>query len=140
MQFYLFKIFCSSIYILFVFILNLRYFKYYIFLKFKGPIKDGMSKTHLQGKAPIMRMFGVTQGGNSVTCHVHGFFPYFYVTCPTYFKEEDHLSNFKVSMNWKLKILINIYLVSYTLSNLNGLRRHCLRTKSKNAYLSNFVL
>ena len=28
---------------------------------------------------PIIRMFGVTKGGNSITAHVHGFQPYFFV-------------------------------------------------------------
>lgn len=36
-----------------------------------------------QGKVPIIRMFGVTDNGNSVCCHVHGFAPYFYVPAPS---------------------------------------------------------
>lgn len=36
----------------------------------------------VQGKVPIIRMFGVTDSGNSVCCHVHGFAPYFYVPAP----------------------------------------------------------
>lgn len=36
-----------------------------------------------QGKVPIIRMFGVTDSGNSVCCHVHGFAPYFYVPAPS---------------------------------------------------------
>ncbi|KAA0187837.1 hypothetical protein HAZT_HAZT007116 [Hyalella azteca] len=48
------------------------------------------------GRVPIMRMFGVTDNGNSVCCHVHGFSPYFYVKCPPIFKEQ-HLAPFKVS-------------------------------------------
>lgn len=35
-----------------------------------------------QGKVPIIRMFGVTDNGNSVCCHIHGFAPYFYVPSP----------------------------------------------------------
>lgn len=35
-----------------------------------------------QGKVPIVRMFGVTDSGNSVCCHIHGFAPYFYVPAP----------------------------------------------------------
>ncbi|CAK9268862.1 unnamed protein product [Sphagnum jensenii] len=33
------------------------------------------------GPAAVLRMFGVTQDGNSVCCHVHGFEPYFYISC-----------------------------------------------------------
>lgn len=36
----------------------------------------------VQGKVPVVRMFGVTDSGNSVCCHVHGFAPYFYVPAP----------------------------------------------------------
>jgi DNA polymerase elongation subunit (family B) len=35
-----------------------------------------------QGNVPIIRMFGVTDSGNSVCCHVHGFAPYFYIPAP----------------------------------------------------------
>ncbi|CAL7945239.1 unnamed protein product [Xylocopa violacea] len=38
---------------------------------------------------PIMRMFGVTELGNSVCCHVHGFTPYLYVTAPQNFNEHQ---------------------------------------------------
>lgn len=38
-----------------------------------------------QGRVPIIRMFGVTDGGNSVCCHIHGFAPYFYVPAPSGF-------------------------------------------------------
>ena len=40
------------------------------------------------GVVPIMRMFGVTAGGNSVCCHVHGFAPYLFVPVPEFFKPE----------------------------------------------------
>lgn len=30
-------------------------------------------------KAPVVRFFGLNKHGNSVTCHIHGFLPYFYV-------------------------------------------------------------
>ncbi|KAJ7521254.1 hypothetical protein O6H91_19G043900 [Diphasiastrum complanatum] len=33
------------------------------------------------GPAAILRIFGVTEEGNSVCCHVHGFEPYFYISC-----------------------------------------------------------
>jgi len=34
------------------------------------------------GKVPIVRLFGVTQEGNSVLCHVRGYIPYFYIEMP----------------------------------------------------------
>ncbi|KAL4590455.1 hypothetical protein LXL04_003385 [Taraxacum kok-saghyz] len=34
------------------------------------------------GPAAIIRIFGVTKEGNSVCCNVHGFEPYFYISCP----------------------------------------------------------
>ncbi|CEL92970.1 unnamed protein product [Vitrella brassicaformis CCMP3155] len=33
-------------------------------------------------EVPILRMFGVTEGGQSVLAHIHGFMPYFYCQCP----------------------------------------------------------
>uniref|UniRef100_A0A8D3CB82 DNA polymerase n=1 Tax=Scophthalmus maximus TaxID=52904 RepID=A0A8D3CB82_SCOMX len=47
---------------------------------------------------PIIRMFGVTDGGNSVCCHIHGFAPYFYVPAPSGFKS-DYLGEFKRELN-----------------------------------------
>ncbi|XP_012241018.1 DNA polymerase delta catalytic subunit isoform X1 [Bombus impatiens] len=47
---------------------------------------------------PIMRMFGVTELGNSVCCHVHGFNPYLYVTAPQNFNEH-HCRLFKEALN-----------------------------------------
>lgn len=41
-----------------------------------------------EGPMPVMRIFGVTEAGNSVMAHVHGFAPYFYVLAPTNFKVE----------------------------------------------------
>uniref|UniRef100_A0A7N8XBP1 DNA polymerase n=1 Tax=Mastacembelus armatus TaxID=205130 RepID=A0A7N8XBP1_9TELE len=51
-----------------------------------------------QGKVPIIRMFGVTDNGNSVCCHVHGFAPYFYVPAPSGFTA-DYLGEFKKELN-----------------------------------------
>ncbi|KAJ1796846.1 DNA-directed DNA polymerase delta [Coemansia sp. RSA 2399] len=37
----------------------------------------------------LARMYGVTEEGHSVTCFVHGFFPYFYCPAPANLKEES---------------------------------------------------
>lgn len=37
--------------------------------------------------AAIIRLYGVTEEGNSVMMHVHGVLPYFYVACPENFDE-----------------------------------------------------
>ncbi|KAG7170869.1 DNA polymerase delta-like [Homarus americanus] len=62
-----------------------------------GSSIDGMPGQHA-GKVPVMRMYGVNDDGNSICCHVHGFSPYFYVTCPLTFKE-SHLGEFKNVLN-----------------------------------------
>merc|ERR550539_2218388 len=50
------------------------------------------------GPVPVMRMFGVTEKGNSVCCHVHGFHPYMYVQAPLGFKREN-LHDFRTALN-----------------------------------------
>ena len=51
--------------------------------------------------ASIMRIYGITEQGNSVTAHVHGFYPYFYIEMPREFKKEN-LSNFQKNLNKKV--------------------------------------
>nr|BCB92279.1 DNA polymerase delta catalytic subunit [Cyzicus gifuensis] len=41
------------------------------------------------GSVAVSRIFGVTRDGNSVCCHVHGFAPYFYITAPQNFSENN---------------------------------------------------
>lgn len=50
------------------------------------------------GPTPIVRMFGVTEAGHNVMCHVHGFTPYFYVPAPQNFAPE-HCSKFRTCLN-----------------------------------------
>ncbi|XP_078043846.1 DNA polymerase delta 1, catalytic subunit isoform X1 [Augochlora pura] len=50
------------------------------------------------GPVPIMRMYGVTELGNSVCCHVHGFSPYLYVSGPEKFTDY-HCRPFKEALN-----------------------------------------
>lgn len=49
------------------------------------------------GRVPIMRVFGITKEGNSVCCHIHGFSPYFYVSVPDSFGN-DQCEEFKVNL------------------------------------------
>ncbi len=42
-----------------------------------------------EGPAPIVRIFGVTESGQSVLVHAHCFTPYFYVQAPPGFVEAD---------------------------------------------------
>lgn len=46
-------------------------------------------------------MFGVTEEGHSVCCHVHGFSPYFYVSLPEKF-QPIHCGEFKTALNKEL--------------------------------------
>ncbi|RZC43128.1 DNA polymerase delta catalytic subunit [Asbolus verrucosus] len=48
------------------------------------------------GVVPVIRMFGITEEGNSVCCHIHGFSPYLYVNLPDHFTGAD-LHPFKAS-------------------------------------------
>ncbi|KNA03069.1 hypothetical protein SOVF_212670 [Spinacia oleracea] len=41
------------------------------------------------GSAAIIRIFGVTREGHSVCCKVHGFEPYFYISCPSWMDTND---------------------------------------------------
>ena len=46
------------------------------------------------GPAPVMRVFGVTETGNSICVHIHGFHPYLFIPAPAGFTK-DHLSGFR---------------------------------------------
>lgn len=47
----------------------------------KAPVQQSPEEV-----VPIIRLYGVTEEGNSVFAHVHGFVPYFYIPCPPNFK------------------------------------------------------
>lgn len=51
---------------------------------------------------PVFRLFGVTADQHSVTCHVHGFLPYFYVSCPNSINLEN-LSDFHKRLEHRLR-------------------------------------
>jgi DNA polymerase delta subunit 1 len=50
------------------------------------------------GVVPILRMFGVTDAGNSVVAHIHGFTPYFW-TAPPAGMTEENLPEFKEALD-----------------------------------------
>ncbi|KAI8823617.1 DNA polymerase family B-domain-containing protein [Fimicolochytrium jonesii] len=54
-------------------------------------------------EASTLRMFGCTMEGHSVTCHVHGFLPYFYVAAPMNYRPE-HKDAMLKALNEGLKI------------------------------------
>ncbi|XP_002983728.2 DNA polymerase delta catalytic subunit isoform X2 [Selaginella moellendorffii] len=54
------------------------------------------------GPAAILRMFGVTQQGNSVCCHIHGFEPYFYISCPDGWNPDD-TSKFRHTLETRMR-------------------------------------
>lgn len=52
---------------------------------------------------PYLRLYGVTEEGNSVACNVFGFYPYFFIPAPGGFTEQ-HINDFMVSLNvWSKK-------------------------------------
>src|SRR5271155_1502982 len=50
---------------------------------------------------PVIRMYGTTEGGNSVLCRVHGFLPYAYFAAPAGFSAK-HLPRFEESLRKNL--------------------------------------
>ena len=55
-----------------------------------------------EASQPVIRMFGCTREGNSVTVHVHGFRSYFYVDCPTGLTAQS-VTSIQVALNDKLR-------------------------------------
>ncbi|EGC38691.1 DNA polymerase delta catalytic subunit [Dictyostelium purpureum] len=55
------------------------------------------------GPLPVVRLFGVTKNGNSVLCKVHGFLPYFFISCPPNFTQSD-CKSFKKALNVNIKV------------------------------------
>ncbi|KAJ0976850.1 hypothetical protein J5N97_012324 [Dioscorea zingiberensis] len=54
------------------------------------------------GPSAILRIFGVTKEGHSVCCHVHGFEPYFYISCPAGMGPDD-ISMFHQTLEGRMR-------------------------------------
>lgn len=53
-----------------------------------------------RGPVVALRMYGVTEAGNSVMAHVHGFIPYFYVQVPAHIVPEQRFFDvFRSTLN-----------------------------------------
>ncbi|OZJ06486.1 DNA polymerase delta catalytic subunit [Bifiguratus adelaidae] len=50
---------------------------------------------------PVIRFYGITEGGNSVLCHVTGFLPYFYFPAPPGF-QNTHLRPLQAALQARL--------------------------------------
>ncbi|KAF8011824.1 hypothetical protein BT93_I0077 [Corymbia citriodora subsp. variegata] len=55
------------------------------------------------GPAAIIRIFGVTREGHSVCCNVHGFEPYFYISCPPGMDRPDAISRFRQVLEARMR-------------------------------------
>ncbi|RHZ51266.1 hypothetical protein Glove_481g92 [Diversispora epigaea] len=53
-------------------------------------------------RSPMIRMFGITEAGNSVLCYIKGFQPYFYIPAPVGFKNDD-VAEFQTSLEYALQ-------------------------------------
>jgi DNA polymerase delta subunit 1 len=51
---------------------------------------------------PIIRLYGVTDGGHSVMANVHGFTPYFFCNCPPRFDPATDTAAFQAALEAKL--------------------------------------
>ena len=71
----------------------------------------------VEGPVPIVRLFGVSQAGESVMVSVHGFTPYFMASVPTNFALTDaSLSALRVVFDQK--VMISLYLNTFICSFL----------------------
>jgi len=73
----------------------------HIFLEYL--IEMGVNGNH----TPVVRMYGITEGGHSVMVHIHNFLPYLYVEClPNFQSKFDN--NFLEKVKDKLNKLTAI--------------------------------
>ena len=71
-----------------------------------APPNPEYSATQL-GKPPVVRFFGLNKHGNSVTCHIHEFLPYFYVK-PSRDLTESECHSIKESLEDRLASEITV--------------------------------
>ncbi len=55
------------------------------------------------GPVPVLRLYGVTDGGHSVMAHVHGFTPYFFCNSPPGFDAARDCAGFQASLEARLR-------------------------------------
>ena len=55
------------------------------------------------GETPVIRVFGVTQGGHSILVHVHGVTPYFYCDCPSESFSDEDCGRFREALDLKVR-------------------------------------
>ena len=56
------------------------------------------------GRVPVIRLYGVTEVGNSIMYHIYGFTPYFYCNVPPGFVNDAVvLGNFRTALNKALE-------------------------------------
>lgn len=67
-----------------------------------SPLAPEFARDSSETRAAVIRMFGVTDAGNSVVAHVHGFRPYFYARAPPGFTPQD-IPAFQANLSAKLK-------------------------------------
>ena len=63
-----------------------------------------------QSPVPIIRLYGVTKEGISVCCNVHGFTPYFFISVPESFRN-DQVEVIRAALD-----VCSLYLCSRSLS------------------------
>jgi hypothetical protein len=73
------------------------------------PVQWPEMKGSREGPAPIVRLFGVTETGQSILVHAHCFTPYFYVQAPPGFTEHD-CGIFRTSLNVCSQLSPSLYI------------------------------
>lgn len=62
---------------------------------YEGAPVPGIPNPYSSQTTAIVRLYGVTEKGNSVCAHVHGFLPYFYTPAPRGWQPGQHEEIFR---------------------------------------------